>query len=164
MEFVSRQVIMSLAGLMLVVGLFAWFENPSGGPARSTPQAPAPVVPSETTETIETNRFSGTLTLAGGYDFDGPEGRTATTCWGVGGYSDIREGLQVVVRDSSSKILASTSLVFDSASFACRLKWRADNVPKSDFYSIEIGSRGELIYSHEELESLRFHSDSSLGF
>jgi hypothetical protein len=161
MEFVNRQVVITLAGFVLIAGLIAWFENPPGVPTASTTQAPAPVVQSETIETI---RISGTLTLAGGYDFDGPEGRTATTCWGVGGYSDIREGLQVVVRDSSSKILASTSLVFDNATFACRLKWRTDNVPRSDFYSIEIGRRGELIYSYEELESLRFRSDSTLGF
>ncbi len=43
MEFVSRQVILSIAGFMLLVGLVAWFDNPSERSAAPTPQAPAPV-------------------------------------------------------------------------------------------------------------------------
>jgi hypothetical protein len=168
MEFVSRQVIMSLAVFALLVGLVAFVDRaPSEGPAAPTTQAPvpaptpAPVPPSEPAQTIA---ISGILALAGGYDYDGTTGLNSTSCWGVGGYSDIREGLQVVVRDSSSRILATDSLAFDNAEFACVLKWRTQNVAKSDFYSIEIGRRGELVYSHAELESLRFFVIARLGF
>jgi hypothetical protein len=168
MEFVSRQVFASLVAIILLGGLIVLFESaPSEGPPASTTQAPvaaptpAPAAPRESAQTIA---ISGWLSLAGGYDYNGTTGKNSTSCWGVGGYSDIREGLQVVVRDSSSRILATAALAFDSAEFTCSLKWQVQNVAKSDFYSIEIGRRGELIYSHAELESSRFRVISTLGY
>jgi hypothetical protein len=131
-------------------------SSPAAPPALIRPPTPQPATPS----VIE---MTGLFALLGGYDFDGANEMNATTCWGVGGYSDIREGLQVIIRDGSSQILASTVLVFEDLQFRCLFSWRAQNIKVSDFYSVEIGRRGELVYSHSDLVAMGFRVNASLG-
>lgn len=88
-------------------------------------------------------------------------------CYGVNGYDDIREGLQVVVRDAASVIVGTGELRrqtgADADYSACVLVWAISRVPQSDFYSIEVGRRGEVVYSHEELKRNNFIAEATLG-
>ena len=96
-------------------------------------------------------------------------------CMGTGGYSDIMPGLDVVVRDSQGKIVASDALSnpssgesdVDLKSFTiiktCRLTFEVSPIPFSDFYEVSVGRRGSQVYSHADLEGKGWHIDLSLG-
>lgn len=85
-------------------------------------------------------------------------------CFGSGGYSDIGPGTQVVVKDRSGKIMATGSLGPGKArgGSICQFKF-AMEVPSSDFYSFEVGRRGSITYTPEELEAAGWHVGFSLG-
>jgi len=102
----------------------------------------------------------GTFTLT-----DDNIARSGSTCAGTGGYSDVRDGLGVTVKDNAGKIIATSQLASDNKASAlgeCQLTFVAQ-VPDSDFYSIEVGHRGELTYSRDELEKLNWVIGFTLG-
>lgn len=75
-------------------------------------------------------------------------------CSGSGGYEDLREGARVTVADGGGETIA-VGRVDDSKAeneFGCLLSFTVEDVPSSDFYDIEVASRGGLKYSHQELE------------
>jgi hypothetical protein len=118
-------------------------------------------------------------------DFDGFTGRGAD-CRGTGGYDDFGAGMDVTVRDGSGTIIGSTNttrwddehleavLVADDGSeetvetlrdlyeSLCVTVLEVEVEP-SAFYEISIGSRGELTYSHEELDDQRRFVRMTLG-
>lgn len=104
---------------------------------------------------------SGNVTFPN-YKFDGGQ------CYGVGGYEDVREGLQVVVRDASSVIVGTGQLRRQPAGrdtdySACLFVWKISNIPQSGFYSIEVGNRGTIIYAHTDLQRNNFLAEATLG-
>lgn len=44
----------------------------------------------------------------------------------------------------------------------CELTWSTE-VPNAEFYRFEMGRRGEIEYTHDELEDADWHVDLSLG-
>ena len=81
---------------------------------------------------------------------------------------DIKPGLDVVVRDSQGKIVATDSLgISDKSStlsmLSCQLVFEVSPIPFSDFYEISVGRRGTQVYSHSDLESQDWHIDLTLG-
>ena len=92
---------------------------------------------------------------------DGPE----DNCYGTGGYSDIRSGLAVTVRDSAGRTLATGRLSPGTrASLSrCIFEFEVWDIPQSDFYSFEVGRRGELTYSHREMETSGWDVSFELG-
>ena len=104
--------------------------------------------------------LNGTFTL-----FDSTGG-TSTNCYGRGGYSDIESGVAVTVKDGFGTILATGSLGNGQRSAAggsCRFPFRIRDVKQSDFYSIEVGRRGSLSYSHSEMLANNWEVAFSLG-
>lgn len=94
-------------------------------------------------------------------DFDGWSG---DPCSGDGGYDDIRAGLHVTVRDQTGTVLGTGALEGGTPLTAwCTFTFTVDALPKADFYSVEVGRRGELTYSFEELESSEWTVYLSLG-
>lgn len=89
------------------------------------------------------------------------------TCVGDGGYDDIRGGIAVTVRDGSGTVIATGELgsgetellLIDWCTFPIVVK----DVPTAEFYSIEVGRRGELTYSHEEMEDQDWSVFFTLG-
>lgn len=122
--------------------------------------------------TEELNKLFGTLTLQdyNGIDFEGQRFEGAS-CTGRGGYSDIQQGAQVVVKDGSESILAVDSLdrgqqdaLIDGGSvYYCKFTFYVDAIPTTDFYSIEVSHRGALTYSAAEMEAQHWHVDFTLG-
>lgn len=125
----------------------------------------------------ETNTITGVFKL-----IDIPEyskyssGKTSIfafggTCEGTGGYSDISEATQVTITDGAGKLLAVTSLSEGKPSGSklegfvegCTFSWSAPDIPKADFYNIEVGRRGKLTYSYQQMEDVFWISATSLG-
>ncbi len=94
-------------------------------------------------------------------------GGSDSDCYGTGGYSDIRSGLSVTVKDGQGQILATSSLGPGSGTISgivgvCVFKFSIV-VPDTGFYSVEVGHRGSIDYSRTQLASKTWHVDLSLG-
>lgn len=72
-------------------------------------------------------------------------------CVGLGEYSDIRAGRQVVVRDEADTIIGVTTLEASSATDTCAWNFTVE-VPPSDFYAVSIPMEAEHILTSEEVE------------
>ncbi len=85
-------------------------------------------------------------------------------CVGSGGYNDIAEGSNVVIRDSSGQIVGASKLDFGMAvGSVCRFEFAVTNIPESSFYSVEVGRRGALTYSQDQLKANGWRVDAVLG-
>lgn len=96
---------------------------------------------------------SGVVTIPGVVQqrFDA-QGRLEITggCSGLG-YSDIREGTQVVLTDEKQTVLAAASLVSDGT---CRYYFLLKGIPTGrSFYGITISHRGTLQMTEAELRA-----------
>ncbi|MBA2489231.1 MAG: hypothetical protein H0V36_07945 [Chloroflexi bacterium] len=88
-----------------------------------------------------------------------------TTCWGTGGYSDIRAGMNVTVKDENGKLLGASSLGpgKPSGSSRCTFEFSVPDVAEANIYSIESGRRGALSYPRVELEAMGWSLGLSNG-
>lgn len=129
----------------------------------------------------ETKTVQGTYTL---FDFDGVSG-TASNCYGDGGYDDVEEGLQVLVRNGDDKLLATTSLEnsvgrtvadvlgektsyssFTRTLVECTFTFTAKVPAGEKFYAFSTGGnerRGKLMYSKADMEEKDWKVSISLG-
>jgi hypothetical protein len=115
--------------------------------------------------------LSGTFTLTDSSEIGRPSG-AGGPCYGTGGYDDIESGLRVVVNDGEGKTLATGRLgtssyeqnpqypILGECVFPIEVP---EGLPRADFYSIEVGSRGELTYSYDEMEANGWTVSFSLG-
>lgn len=112
------------------------------------------------------NVISGTFTLL---DDDLLVARTDSplkdACWGRGGYDDISGGLGVVIKDGAGTIIAKDELWSgkNTGRNECTFPFYVSNVPDADFYTIEVGRRGSLIYSRDEIARVDWNVAFSLG-
>jgi len=120
----------------------------------------------------ELRTISGSIIL---YD-DGPFGagwETDKACYGTGGYDDVNEGAQVVVKDSGGQVIGAGGLgpglavgePTSSRRFTdfCVFLFEVAALPDSEFYSVEVSHRGELTYSATKLEADGWEVVLSLG-
>lgn len=89
-------------------------------------------------------------------------------CKGTGGYSDIQSGLKVVVKSGSGRILGISHLGPDNYSgkysgVVCQFPFEVTDLPSSKFYSVEVGRRGSMEYSKEQLEKQDWNVQFSMG-
>jgi hypothetical protein len=71
-----------------------------------------------------------------------------------GGYSDISDGAQVAVADSTGKTLALGELSGGTyGPDGIVFSFHVDDVPDADIYSIEVTHRGAVKFSRKQLES-----------
>jgi hypothetical protein len=103
--------------------------------------------------------MEGTFTLTDTSSFFG------NVCSGSGGYADIRAGTNVVLRDGDGKVLATGSLGAGkgNAGSQCEFPYTLKSVPEVPFYTIEVGNRGDLSYSLEEMIGMGWSIDLTLG-
>lgn len=88
--------------------------------------------------------------------FGGAEQRdylmTDEGCVGLGEYSQLKPGTQVVVRDASGTVVDVTTL--EAADDTADCSWTAElSVPESDYVSISIPMVTEIWFSQDDLES-----------
>jgi hypothetical protein len=89
---------------------------------------------------------------------------TGSSCRTDGGYDDVGVGTDVVVKDGAGEIIGVGSLEEGQADSAydCRFDFSLE-VKDSEFYSFEVGDRGELRYSRADLDSKGWVVGFSLG-
>ena len=89
-----------------------------------------------------------------------PIGRNG--CAGRQGYEDIRNGTQVLVRNDSGRILAKGQLTggrlreIRELQATCTFSFTIRSVPRSGFYVVEVAQRGELTFSHAEMQAAKW--------
>jgi len=114
----------------------------------------------------KTRILNGTFTLSGSSNSTHPQG-DGGFCFGDGGYDDIRTGLRVVVADGNGKTLATGSLGdsrYNASERDCVFPVIVTTpLPKADFYSVEVGSRGDLTYSYDEMVQRNWAVAFTLG-
>lgn len=102
----------------------------------------------------QARNLSGIFTLSGYSSSSHPQG-DGGFCFGKGGYDDIQTGLRVVVTNGDGKTLATGSLgesKYNASEYDCAFPIVITTpLPKADFYSVEVGSRGKLTYSYDEM-------------
>lgn len=111
------------------------------------------------------------------------------TCSGTGGYSDFGAGMNVTIRDGDGSIIATSSTrhlttgdeadedvededrtaLHDAARWAkvsegltC-VVWFDTEVDDAEFYAVQVGRRGELTYSADELAEDGWNVEMTLG-
>ena len=94
--------------------------------------------------------------------------RTGSLCYGTGGYSDIKSGLKVVVKNERQKIIGVGTLggdIYkgDYPRVVCEYPFVIQDLPTAKFYTVEVGRRGELTYPYQELEEMNWEVAFSLG-
>lgn len=98
----------------------------------------------------ETFTVIGTLTLID----SGNENLGGGGCEGGGGYSDMTEGAQVVVRDATGKTIAVDALQAGTRadSVTCEFGFEIFDVPPAGGgpYSVEVSHRGEISFTQAE--------------
>lgn len=108
----------------------------------------------------------GSQTITGSFVLTDPEvAWTPTTCEGTGGYSDIRAGTDVVVKNGTGTIIGTAALVADperSGTTRCTYTF-AVPVKDAEFYAVSVGRRGELTYSKAEMEAQAWTVGFTLG-
>lgn len=115
-----------------------------------------------TTTTVGTKAVEGSLVLKEMTNVDNP------TCRGRESYDDINEGAQVVVKDETGAIIATSSLsggtpVTANLGGYCQFTFQVTVPADRDFYSFEVSHRGELTYSNAEMESMGWTVAFELG-
>ncbi|MDG4663699.1 DUF732 domain-containing protein [Mycobacterium sp. 236(2023)] len=105
---------------------------------------------------LETATISGSFTLndedpnvySPAIDVDG------TSCVGASGYSDVNPGTPVTVRNGKGEILTTTYLEEGKGGrYMCTFGFTFDVTEGQDRYVVEVGDRGELSYSFDELRA-----------
>ncbi|MDB9496814.1 hypothetical protein PN441_07410 [Spirulina major CS-329] len=104
--------------------------------------------------------ITGSLTLLDS-DIEGSD----DYCYGSGGYGDIEANMPVTIRDGQGNILATgnTGAGSKKSLVECVFDFEVTNIPKTEFYAIEVGRRGELNYSFDELNEQDWKVSLSIG-
>jgi hypothetical protein len=86
---------------------------------------------------------------------------TAPECGG--GYAI--ENANVELRDESNKLIGSavTSSRWATVTDECKVEFRIDDVPQSDFYQLKVGTHGAPSYTYDELNAQGWNLGLSLG-
>jgi hypothetical protein len=133
------------------------------------------------TPTPETFTLKGAVTLSG--DTKSYTWEPGEPCSGSGGYSDLRGGSDVVVKDREGTVIGKGSLgsgvgvavrqdcgapgehplCDPMGGRVCKLSFTVDGIPRSDFYVVEMGKRGQFTYSFDEIQSQDWSVEYAIG-
>lgn len=110
-------------------------------------------------------RDGGVNTIEGAVRLHDDDESWQGTCAGDGGFSNIYSDAQVVVLNEQSETLATGRLSSGLAlnPTTCTFDFTVDEVPKADFYTIEVSGRGGPIFSYEDMEANSWQVSLSIG-
>lgn len=152
------------ATFLLTSGLWFTFSTMGGGKTQSNSKqaqgiAALPFVPKP-----EVYAIKGKMTLV-----DSDLGGSDENCYGTGGYGDIQSGMPVTIKDGSGAIIATGDVGIGSkptgskySSVQCMFSFSVGNIPKADFYQVQVGRRGVLNYSFAEIQQKNWEIALSL--
>lgn len=123
---------------------------------------------SATTTSLERYTVTGRFFIEGSAPDDFEEVEAArgagVTCVGAGGYDDIEPGLEVTVRDEGDAVIGDGQLTGGFVvSQGCVFDFKVPNLPRSNFYKVKVGNRGEQNYSYDEMKAAGWSLNLSLG-
>jgi hypothetical protein len=121
------------------------------GPSESTP-TPSPPSTAPAYTMIGTFTLGPSSSFIGGTDF----------CRGTGAYDDIKAGAEVTVKDESGKIIGTSQLTDQPIRVPedkCVLDFKVTSLPVADSYSIAVGRRGAITYSHADMQKAKWVVD-----
>jgi hypothetical protein len=94
---------------------------------------------------------------------------TDTTCSGGGGFSDLKAGASIVIKDGNRNVVATGALPTGSLNQSggssgevCTWRVPVPNVPDRPFYTVSVGTRGGPRYGRDSLASKRWTMNVSL--
>ncbi|MFM6604178.1 MAG: hypothetical protein ACKPH9_16115 [Dolichospermum sp.] len=78
-------------------------------------------------------------------------------CYGRNGFKDIIGQIPVIIKNESGTVIAvgeteTGKRPEEHSAVRCIFNFRVENIPKSPFYSVEIGRRGSETLSRQQLE------------
>ncbi|MFN5954905.1 MAG: hypothetical protein ACK47Y_15160 [Dolichospermum sp.] len=78
-------------------------------------------------------------------------------CYGQNGFNDIMGQIPVIIKNESGTVIAvgkteTGKQPEEHSAVRCIFNFRVENIPKSLFYSVEIGRRGSETFSRQQLE------------
>jgi len=119
---------------------------------------PAAVGAPTSSPTPTTFQLTGTITVEASTRSEGTDGGD---CYASDGYSDIKDGAQVTVKDGAGAVISLGNLdpghtVEGNGTFAfkCIFGFTVASVPEGkDFYVVEVSHRGELRYTRADLSA-----------
>lgn len=102
--------------------------------------------------------------IVGTLELTDSDGFRSTTCSGSGGYSDIRAGSAVTVKDDAGKIIGISQLDPGNrlSSYKCAFRFEV-TVPHAKVYQVEVSHRGGVPYERARLVSEGWSVVLSLG-
>lgn len=142
--------------IVVVAGVCGLGYYVASGKASATPTpTPTPLTHTVTGSFVltDTSVYSSGITAVGGQ------------CQGADGYSDIGPGTPVTLKDENGTTLADTSLGYGTGTVArCTFTFTLTGVTDTaKFYSIEVGRRGAITNSHDELKAAGWTFSLSMG-
>ncbi len=147
---------MKLLGGLLITAVLL-FATPTNSFAASKKPAPKP----KTQDFLVVDLYSQNF-IAVTYTEKDSEGRDipiSRKCFNRNEYSDLVEGVQVVIENEKSIVIASDTMKFEVGynslenKHNCNLKSFMVKIPISKFYKITVGSKNTLTYSHKKMIS-----------
>lgn len=157
---------LSIVGVTFLLTSGLWFTISTIGSGKTQSNskqaqgiAALPFVPKP-----EAYAIKGKMTLV-----DSDLGGSDENCYGTGGYSDIQSGMPVTIKDGSGAIIATGDVGIGSkpaesqySSVQCMFSFSVGNIPKADFYQVQVGRRGVLNYSFAEIQQKNWEIALSL--
>jgi hypothetical protein len=163
-RLVVAGAVLGLVLALVLATVFTWSVVHESKPAI----AKLPLAP-------ERHTLSGVLAVTGrsGSYVGGDEECVAGTSSEYNGYDDIEVGAAVTVWNEKDTVIATSRLDaptfealgtsdFDRDYGTCTFPFTVE-VPKAEFYAIEISHRGKLTFSYQELVSKNWRVETSLG-
>ena len=138
------------------------FERQEGDPGPDFHDRPSGPIPG-----TDQFRIAGTFEIRPDADEDADDisflSMPLGGCVTLGGYDDIKIGTQITVRDQSGTIIGVGELEpIHTEMNKCEFTFTIA-VPNVTFYTFEMGRRGEITYTKQELEQADWHVDLVIG-
>jgi hypothetical protein len=117
---------------------------------------PRPISPAPAYTMTGTFTLGPSSSFIGGTDF----------CRGTGAYDDIKAGAEVTVKNESGKIIGTSRLTDQPIRVPedkCVLEFEVTSLPAADSYSIAVGRRGAITYSHADMQKAKWVVDLIVG-
>lgn len=152
-------IALSTTLLLAACGGTAATPSPTLAPPSPTP-TPTPTPSPTPVPTTELHTLTGTFTL----DQDDTVDKPAGDCRGTGGYSDIRSGNDVLVKDETGTIIGTGRTEVETAGVRrCVYAFEVIGLPEAKFYDVTVGRREGPTWSLADMESMNWHIALTIG-
>lgn len=116
---------------------------------------------------LEPSTGGGRYAITGSIELFDPDGAfdSGGPCTGTGGYNDLRQGATVTISDGAGNVLGLGRLSsgMGMTSVVCRFTFTVEELPRSDFYQVDVAGRDAPSYTFEEMQAANWTISLSIG-